>query len=318
MLHLALVALLAAGSLTVANDGDKDKDAPRSHAQVGIVSESAEALPPVNDTYAYGRVEDTFLKVWAGYGWGQVDGYYNAAGDEVGIQGGAVEEITVQRAFVGAQVNFINLTNFTFGVGGQFSMFSREGTGTISGNTGFSPQQVKLYGEARGRVLGIHGGYIFDLGEEGSEIPNTGGMRNPLEEVSGLRDAIFFGGSFDYPSRNFRLFGGVDYFLIQENSDITPNRPSEDLIAFNFGGGVRISWVELGAAAIIHAQANRPAAGHQGSIAPYLRLSPPQLPVALSVRGAFMEEYADYGYSIGGANKPVTQMGFTAALTYGF
>ena len=54
-------------------------------------------------------------------------------------------------------------------------------------------------------------------------------------------------------------------------------------------------------------------AKNQGSIAPYLRLSPPAFPVSISVKGAFLSEYADYGYSIGGASDFVTRTGFTVS-----
>ena len=55
-----------------------------------------------------------------------------------------------------------------------------------------------------------------------------------------------------------------------------------------------------------------------GSIAPYLRLSPRRLPVSIFVKGAVLNEYADYGYGLGGRGQPFTTTGFTVGATVGF
>jgi hypothetical protein len=327
MLQLALAALLVGAPLTAADPeppiGDKDK-APRTEASVGIFKAdvaSDEAI--VNDTYSFGIAQPTFLKVWLGYAWGQVDERYDQSGNQVGI--GTLQS---HRGFVGAQADFINLGAFRVGVGGQIMIASSNYENVVvgmvgnqpivrSGDTGFGLQNGKVYAHARGHAVGVHGGYIFDLGEEGDTFPTS-------PERSDLRHAIFVGGDFDYPARNFRLFGGIDYFMLQDRTDVVVARDTnDDLLVFNMGAGIRFWIAEVGAAALIRTTVGgqppgRPGAGHQGSIAPYLRLSPPQIPVSISVKGAVTDEYADYGFSIGGRNKPVTQLGFTVAATYGF
>ncbi len=57
---------------------------------------------------------------------------------------------------------------------------------------------------------------------------------------------------------------------------------------------------------------------HVGTVSPYLRLSPPFLPVGLFIKGAVMEEYTDYGFAMGGANEIAPNIGFTVGLTWGF
>jgi hypothetical protein len=150
------------------------------------------------------------------------------------------------------------------------------------------------------------------------------------------RDAIFFGGDFDYPSERFRLFGGVDYFMLQDATvagpagDVTVDDDSYILL-FNMGAGLRFSVFELGAAAILRTRTNNPGGdrlnivdganatgSHAGTIAPYLKISPPSIPVSLFVQGAVMDQYEDYGYAIGGGNDIKPSIGFTAGLTIGF
>lgn len=321
MLHLALAALLAGsfGTGEVLDNPDRDKDSPQqTEATIGIVKTSeAEAAEdaPVNLTYAFGRSAPTFLQVWAGYGWARVDEAYAPGGNEVPL--GA--EVTSQRAFVGAQVNFVRLPAFTFGVGGELAFGSR----SIEGgpDSGFGTQGARVYGELRGRVLGLHGGYIFDLGDADADVP-----------VSDLSDAFFIGASFDYPATWLRLFGGVDYINFQDTDVIAaPGQAAHEgtgwdspaMLVFNMGAGVNISWVEIGVAALIRTNTvydhfGSFGSGHQGSVAPYLNISPPALPVSLSLRGAFNDEYADYGFSLGGSRDLRTNTGFTAALTWGF
>lgn len=338
MLQLALAALLVGAPLTAADPeppiGDKDK-APRTEASVGIFkAEAASDEAIVNDTYSFGIAEPTFLKFWAGYAWGRVEERYDGMGGEVslGAPTGA-GTLTSQRAFVGAQVDFINLGMFRVGIGSQLMLASSNYDNVVvgmagnqavvrAGDTGFGLQNAKFFAHARGHAVGVHGGYILDLGEAGETFPTS-------PERSDLRDAIFVGADFDYPSRNLRLFGGVDYFMLQDDASIDSpiaarGTRQQDLVVFNMGGGLRFWIAELGAAALIRTTVGgNGVSGHQGSIAPYLRLSPPALPLSISVKGAVPDEYADYGWSIGGrsgpaVSKPVTHLGFTVAATYGF
>ena len=139
------------------------------------------------------------LRFWASYALGDADNIRNVRGnkDQINV-GGAVGDIVSQRINVGAQINVINFPAFKFGAGAQLTVSHNEfqlgddqpdpdgpgplppnplgiGGGEDSIESGYGLQNVKLYGVARGRVLGIHGGYILDLGEgrtfEPSDLP---------------------------------------------------------------------------------------------------------------------------------------------------
>ncbi len=330
MLQLALTALLAGSLLAGSPDGDKDKDkkakadAQQPIESILVPSEDAALSEedPINDTYALGRTERIPIKLWFGYAWAEDEEAYDANGNEVDIN-----TVTAQRAFVGAQINVINFTNFSVGAGGQLILADNKlGEANPAGGdleSGFGLQNAKVYGLIRGRTLGIHGGYLFDLGDDAdlATLITDGETTN-----SDQADAWFVGVDFDYPSEVIRVFAGIDYFNRDEFAANATQSAIEDdeIIVFNAGAGLMISWVEIGAAALLRTNlaVNRLGAptggGHQGSIAPYLRLSPPSFPVSLSVKGAFLSEYADYGYSLGGASDLVTKKGFTVTASLGF
>ncbi|MEM1041156.1 MAG: hypothetical protein AAGI91_00860 [Bacteroidota bacterium] len=342
MLQLALTALLAGSLLAGSPDDDKDKDKKaKAGAQQPIESilvpheeEALDAQDPVLDTYALGRTERIPIKFWVGYSRATDDEIYDPNGNEVELSATGFTEARAQRAFVGAQINVINFTNFSVGAGGQLITGQNEsdlpGGGSL--DSGFGLQNAKVYGIIRGRTLGLHGGYIFDLGDDENAVTlAASGERPGTDQV----DAWFIGANFDYPSERFRLFGGIDYF----NRDDLPGSAApesaiedDELIVFTAGAGIRISFVEIGAAALLRTNLavnrflspnpespfNVTGGGHQGSIAPYLRLSPPSLPIAISVKGAVLSEYADYGYSLGGASDFVTRSGFTVTASLGF
>ena len=385
-----------------------------------------------NDTYAFGRPQEgTFLKLWTSYAWGQIEEMYGADGEEdtpytitrripFDRNGdGAVSDgetitvaapgtVTTQRFIAGAQINPLDFRQFKLGVGAQGIFGQNEvetgddapaGFEFDSFDSGFALQSVKVFGVIEGKTLGLHGGYVFDLGTE-NERDATGNFT--AASNSAEQDAWFAGASFDLPADWVRIFGGIDYYGLQEanaaNDGVqtiinglasgldgaTGNTPRQfedvavdggnDLIFFNFGLGFQLSFFELGASAILRTQLQRTAAadelyaydvfpraapasgqqyalglygtdallgenspilgddgrlgsaqraayptgGHHGSIVPYLIVRPPNLPVALSVRGAVTNQFGDYGFSVGGANDFVTREGFTVALSYGF
>ncbi len=327
MLQLALAALLAGSLLTGGPDGDKDKDKAQAKAQQpieSIIVPANDAVTsdddPVNDTYQLGRTERIPIKLWFGYGWAKDDKAYDPSGNKFDIN-----EVTAQRAFVGAQINVINFTNFSVGAGGQLIAADNKlgGANPAGGDlaSGFKLQNAKVYGLIRGRTLGIHGGYLFDLGPDGDPLTLAASGETTNSDQA---DAWFVGADFDYPSERFRIFAGIDYFNRDFGSATVGSLEDDEIVVFNAGAGLKISWIEIGAAALMRTNLaiNRlgtpTGGGHQGSIAPYLRLSPPSFPVSISVKGAFLSEYADYGYSIGGAADLVTQKGFTVTASLGF
>ena len=328
MLHLALAALLAGTPITGGPGGDKaDAQDPDPIENILVDRSSDEGEDdPINDTYALGRTDRIPVKLWLGYSRAKDDEAYNSNGDEVDLVAvTGFNEATAQRAFVGAQINVINFTNFSIGAGGQLVAAQNE-VDTAAGqfDSGFTLQNAKVYGIVRGRTLGVHGGMMFDLGPDEdllTELIPDGDYTN-----SDQVNAWFVGANFDYPAETFRLFAGIDYFNRDELADMQTDGAIEDdeLIVFNAGAGVRISWVEIGAAALLRTNLaiNRlmlpTGGGHQGSVAPYLILSPPSLPIAISVKGAVLSEYADYGYSLGGAGDLKTTSGFTVTASLGF
>ncbi|MEM8558871.1 MAG: hypothetical protein AAGG50_13715 [Bacteroidota bacterium] len=330
MLNLALVALLSGSLLLGSPDGEKPdgtKDASTtqqasseaSSESVVVVGDSDEE-DIINDTFSLGRSADEApIKLWVSYAYSVLSEAYDANGTEIDFEasGFVPGEVTAQRIYVGAQINLINFPRFKFGGGAQLGLGqnvfevsngtnqfpvlipnSTGGTTAVFGDvpyseieTAFGLQSIKLYGMLQGKTLGIHGGYIIDLGEERefttSNVANVAGpagtftangiTRRSNFDLTDQQDAIFFGADFDYPANWIRLFGGIDYFMLLEND--VPLRTSvvnpltgdvvapvemderlddgNDLIVMKAGVGFRVSFFEIGAAAQIRTQLER-------------------------------------------------------------
>ena len=334
MLNLALVALLS-GSLFAAPDGDCKKKRTCERDQAPIALEATnDTRSIIGDTYAFGRAADsTPIKLWVEFGRGTTEEVYKPNGDELALSNptspflGTVDKVVGLRGAVGIQLNVVNTSSFKFGVGGQLNIASdeRQLNGTTVQESGFGLQGAKIYGMLRGRVVGVHGGYFLDLASDPDQS-------NQITASDG-RDVIFFGADFDYPSERFRLFGGLDYFMPQEGDVVsldpdtgdfgTATVPASDnILMFTMGAGFRFSVFELGAALLFRAQEDSGIFNASGSsaatIAPYLRISPPSLPVSIYFQGAVAREYADYGYNLSGGNDVVSGFGATVGLTIGF
>lgn len=368
MLNLALVGLLAGSLVPLASGGDKDKhrnqSAPVAEATsqeattaeapgvpqplLGLAPANEEADPRVitADTYAFGRpAVEAPIKIWVHYAWGETESAYDFDGDPLEIGG----DIVTNAIGVGAQINFLNFPSFQLGAGAQLNIAQRKFQAGAEGGTDiesdFGLQGVKVYGSARGRVLGIHGGYIFDLGSEAEfeaaeEFGGGGSTQTALANSDG-RSASFFGVDFDYPSERFRLFGGFDVFILEgadagelDGDSTYPDgsNDGDDILNWTMGAGVRFGGFEVGAALLLHTQLkNGPlnfsgvpggvhgsTGGHLGSIAPYLRFSPTFFPASIFIKGGVNPEYVDRGWGIGGRNAFKPLLGFTAGITVGF
>jgi hypothetical protein len=287
------------------------------------------------------------IKLWLQYGYGTAENIWRTDGSDQPVTiGNSTGEIVSQRVAVGAQLNVINMTNFKIGVGGQLNVaqnkFNVVNTGTLGiGDleSSFGLQGAKIFASARGHVLGVHGGYAIDLGSEREYLapnPQLGGLSIPTSlSNSDGRDAIFFGADFDYPSETVRLFGGVDYYDMQAGGQNNPNTAADestidgdDFINFVMGAGFKFSVFEVGAALQIQTRFSAPTVsdvgttarvgGSAGTIAPYLRISPPSLPASIFIKGAVSDEYTEFGYKLGGSNSIQPSLGFTAGLSVGF
>ena len=355
MLHLALAGLLASSiAVTPPDDTGDDKKAAADKApSEAVATPGVFELDPAQepeaitlDTYAMGRpAASAPIKLWAQYAYGTAADFYKRNNDVERINLGGSDngrgEVISQRVAVGAQINFISLRNFAIGAGAQLGLAKNElnfddDSGPIqAGNleSDFGLQQVKVYGTARGRVVGLHAGYAFDLGDdqEFTEIPGTGGVQFPANlATSDGRDAIFFGADFDYPSERFRLLGGVDYYSLaeEEGGDFNDAITGGDYLNFAFGAGLRFPVFEIGAVLQLQTRFDEPTlqnigttdgiGGHVGTVVPYLRISPPNLPASIYVKGATPDEYLEYGAAIGGQNSVQPGLGFTAGLSIGF
>ncbi len=346
MLHVALAGLIAGSLALTPPDGtgddkknpDTDKPTTESVATPGVF-ETADQDPKsiTVDTYAMGRpVAVAPIKLWVQYAYGTAEDIYDRSGETQdltfnGVSALGQREAVSQRIAVGAQINFLSLPKFAIGAGAQLGIAKNELNAINQPNStaigdlesSFGLQQVKVYGTARGRVLGIHGGYAFDLGEEQTI---AGGVPTDLANSDG-RDAIFFGADFDYPSERFRLFGGIDYYALEsgENTDLFEGG---DFLNFAFGTGLRFGIGEIGAAFQLQTRFDAPTlqnvgtvdgiGSHIGTVVPYLRISPPSLPASIYIKGATPDEYFEYGLGIGGANSVKPKIGFTAGLSIGF
>ncbi len=212
--------------------------------------------------------------------------------------------------------------------------------GLAADNSDFALQNIKGYAIARAGAVSLHGGYIFDLGDdtEYSTTASPSGAFLPTRiGNSDGRDAIFFGAGFEYPANFLRLFGGVDYFRLQSGGNNNPNTAGDestmdgdDLINSMLGLGLRTSIFEIGAALQIQSRLGNPTTLGVGTaqgigsslatISPYARISPPRIPATLFIKTAVLNEYTESGIPIGGSNaiKPGATFGFTAGLTVGF
>ncbi|MEM8598418.1 MAG: hypothetical protein AAGF99_00720 [Bacteroidota bacterium] len=309
-----------------------DTESAASQSIVVIGNDDEDEMPSdeediTNDTFALGRSADEApIKLWVSYAYSVLSEVYDENGQEGDFEasGFVPGEVVGQRIYVGGQINLINFPRFKFGGGAQLGLgqnvFTVEnGSGTFpvaiqnidpatSGQfpvilalgdvpydeieTAFGLQSIKIYGMLQGKTLGIHGGYIIDLGEEreftqgdvqnvntpfGTNVTASGYTRRSNFDLTDNQDAIFFGADFDYPANWIRLFGGIDYFMLLEKDvedplsvvdPLTGNVVStveqdetledgNDLIVMKAGVGFRVSFFEIGAAAQIRTQIDR-------------------------------------------------------------
>lgn len=357
MLNLALVGLMA-GSLALSptDDGKQGGDAPKADetsvavaAGPSIFTTVADEAPAtIQDQYAFGRqYGGSPLRLWVSYSWGEAEGAYLTNGESGEINIALADgDIVSQRAIAGAELGLpLNLFGFGLSAGAEVRMATDNfqcgaaGCGPALGAAGvtelksdFGLQGAKFYGELRTQTVGLHAGYHLDLGSEQTFVQPAalGGVSVPTDlSQSDERDALFFGASFDYPGRNIRLFGGLDYYDVKgrENAAGVRDDGDNDLINAMLGLGLRFTVFEIGAALNLQTRLSGPivegigAPGVGASLAtvqPYLRFSPPSIPASFFVRGGVPGEYAEYGYALGGSNSIKPSIGVTAGFTFGF
>lgn len=353
MLNLALVGLMA-GSLALSptDDGKLGTDAPKAdEASVAVAAGPSifttaadEAPETIQDQYAFGRQHGgSPLRIWVSYSYGKAQDAYATNGESgaLGIPAlGATGDIVSQRAVAGLELGLpVSLMGFGLAAGAELRMATDNfqcgsacgalGLAELDGlQSSFGLQAAKFYGELRTRTLGLHAGYQLDLGAEqefSEPIEALGGQRVPTDlSHSDERDAVFFGASFDYPGRNIRLFGGVDYYDVKSKND---DAGDNDLVNMMMGLGLRFTVFEIGAAlqmqtrlngAVVEGLGAPRIGGSLATVQPYLRFSPASFPASFFVRGGVPGEYAEYGLPLGGSNSVKPAIGVTAGFTFGF
>lgn len=319
-----------------------------------IFTPGGETPETIQDTYAFGRTaERSPLRLWVSYAYGEAEGTWNTAGDtgEITI-GGTDGDIVSQRLNLGAEIGLpLSIIGFGLSGGAQVTMAKNDfqvGTAgpVITNNleSTFGLQAAKFYGELNTGVVGVHAGYQLDLGaqQEFATVAALGGAEVPQDlPNSDDRNAFFVGASFDYTAPFARLFAGIDYYDVygqednpttaadESNSTVSP--ADNDIMNALLGLGFRLGRVfEVGAALQLQTRFNGPIVedinqaganrigGSAATISPYIRVSPPNLPASLFVKGGVQEEYTEFGYPLGGSNSVKPSIGFTAGLTFGF
>lgn len=192
----------------------------------------------------------------------------------------------------------------------------------INETSGFSPQNLTVFGEIEMPSYSIRMAYIHDLGHEPEPNADLGN--------SDRHNALQFGASARAWSGPVRMYGGGDYFLrLPEDEDgisDTSINPG-DIIQLHAGVGYNLGRLEAGVA--FHYQINResnpssplPISGLSDgfllSAVPYLTYEPSPGSLQISVKGAVQREYSDYGIALAGRNELSTRRGVTVGLLYG-
>ncbi len=201
-------------------------------------------------------------------------------------------------------------------------------------NSGFQPRNAGLHGYIETPAYTLRGGYLFDIGEQGSSGTTT------LANSDGV-DAAFLGTEIRMQATPVvRLVVGADYHLTF-GQDVTTYAPTLPFLPpttqkanvdpgdqFDaFGGiGFRFGGVEVGTK--LHYQlvtegkvddtVAQNSDGHTLALIPFLTFSQPGTPFRFWLEGASQREYGPLGITLSGKNQVASMGGVTAGLTYGF
>ncbi len=301
----------------------------------------------------------TLAQVYVTFGYGTVDQYYDGDGDLQRLGEGVSipplpgeydlnAEVQTYVVHVGGTYNLSQIGRMKVRAGVDLGLAQRQFTTEeteIEGvpepipaqelSSGFAPQNLTIFGEIAEPTYSLRAGYFFDFGpeaEEEDEYDNSDGQ-----------NAVLLGISGEYPTRNFRLFAGLDYFLTlkgeREVGDNTIEYDIGDIAVVHGGAGFRLSpSMELGLTLLYRINRegevgdisgddipptetaggpNEYASGNSIGLVPYLTYAPVGRPYQVYIKGAVQREYYDYGYTIAGENDIAPRLGFTVGLVYG-
>ena len=308
--------------------------------------------------YAVQRVASKSGTVWLNLQYGVVDSYFDGDGDSrdlgaftlpQGIELDTDAEITTTVLHLGGSYTVHRIGDLDLDLGADLGVANQTlNTQAVEQvqpatelSSGFTPQNLALFGELNAPQYALRVGYLFDLGPE----PNGA---EEERENSDRQDALLLGVSGQYQQPSFRLFGGFDYFLTFEGeetatlptgSEVEVSYDQGDVYKLHGGAGLRFAQnFELGAALIYRVKSEGVLDETQGgdidpaafagapnpygdsqvlSIAPYLSYTAVDSPLQLYVKGAVQREYYDYGYALAGDNDIAPQLGVTAGVVVG-
>lgn len=188
-------------------------------------------------------------------------------------------------------------------------------------SSGFSPQNLTVYGEIQQPAYSMRVGYLADLGPDGSgadERTNTD-----------RQNAFQFGVDGRTYTGPVRVFGGADYFLTLPRTTSAGNDVDlGDVAVLHGGAGYAFGSTEVGLTALYRinregspapdAPLRNVSSGYNLGLVPYVTYTPANAPYQFTLKGALQREYHDYGFALAGRNDIAPRFGVTAGLTYGF
>ena len=351
MVTFVLLALLFIGPVAAEHENDKGDDEDKEKTS------SATRRPD----YAVQKMPAKSGTVWLNLQYGVVDSYFDGGGDSQGLgaftvplpQGGGLDvdtdaEITTTVLHLGGAYTVHQIGDLDLDLGADLGIANQTlKTQAVEQimqpatelSSGFTTQNLTLFGELNAPAYALRAGYLFDLGPEPDAAEGE-------RENSDRQDALLLGVSGQYRQPSFRLFGGFDYFLTFEEeetatlngAEATVTQDHGDVYKLHGGAGLRLGEsFELGAALIYRIKSegslNETAGGDMEasfpgqpnpygdsqalSIAPYLNYTAADSPLQLYVKGAVQREYYDYGYALAGSNDIAPQLGVTAGVVLG-
>lgn len=294
-------------------------------------------------------------EVHANYSIGSFDKVYDADGEEQQVAGaGSGSNVTVQRLAVGGSYNVAQAGALGLYVGAEFAMASNKTElvypspiGTLTGESGFAPQNVGVFVGARGPAYSLRAGYMHDLGNDeeltvtgtGTALTQTGFKTSNSDRAN----AVVLGGEFYTPFSGFTVTGGANYYLTLKgeqsvklstaagSTTLKQDVDPADYLDVHVGVAYRVADVaELGLQARYlnkfegetfstrNTSADTEEAGYAVGLVPYLTLSPEFIPAQITISASTTQEYTPYGFTLVGESMPVGRRGITIGARFGF
>ncbi len=338
MLNIMLAALIALATPTI--DGtDTDKKESKT---VEPPREEVATPAHVGSSYNYPYMPTQNAKLWVNFGYANVTSEFDDDGDRqdlgsVGLPANANDlnaSITSMVLNLGGSYTFYRIGDMNLNAGINFAMAQQREEAdplVVGGNellpatnrsSGFSPQNLTIFGEIERPIYSLRLGYLQDLGSEPESVDERAN--------SDLQSAIQFGGTAHAWTGAMRIFAGADYFLTLPGDEIpgTDTRVDVgDIVNLHAGTGYNWGSGEIGLTLMYRIntegspEPDEPmlgmSSGYVFSAVPYITYAPVGANYQVSLKGGLQREYHDYGFAIAGRNDIAPRAGFTVGLTYG-